>query len=259
MKKSIIWMTVLLCVALLAACGRIPTSLDESVPQDVSTTTTTTAEETSTTTTTTQKPTTTTTTTVEETSTTTAITAVVTTLNTAGSEDMPRASFSFNWEGEEILLTYEYDRDADAPLIPVNGWTFVSEEEEDVEVHWFYSGKTKQGKRIICLVLPKSREILRVGEVVDDVGAGAYDKEAVRDSVFEDLQKTGFTYAKEDITVRLNPRNKGYYDGYLANVEAYNETDGGSYMMVYWTESRGWQIGHIYFAVDNRFRLAYQE
>ena len=247
---------VLLCMVLLTACGQTPQLPDESIPQDtsVSSTTESTTTTTEETTTTTISTTTTTTTTTVETTTTTTTTAM--TKGVVGTEDTPPVSFSFNWNGEEVLLTYEGVQTAFSTLSQEHstGWTFISEDEEDVETNWRYCGKTTGGKEISSLVFPKSREILRIGQLVDDVAAGANDKEAVRDKVFEDLQKMGYTYIKEDISVRMNSRGKGSDDGYFAIVTAYNETDGGSHMYVYWTKDRGWQIGPMYLAVDNRYR-----
>ena len=188
--------------------------------------------------------------------TTSTTTSTSTTGNAAGTEVSPPASFSFNWKGEEVLLTFECTRKAYSTLSEEykTGWTFVSKDEKDIEMNWRYCGTTKNGKKITCEVLPTSRELLRIWQSGNDEGAGADDKDAVLNRVFEELHNMGYTYTKEEIFVSTSPMSKGNHDGYFAYASAHNETDGGLYMMVFWTNDHGWQIVSMVLDVNNRYR-----
>ena len=271
MKQISLWILCLFfCVVLLTACGQVPSVPDASMPQDVSSssimtqsTTTTTSAETSTTTTTATASTTTTTKTTAATTTSTTEEAATTTVTTstakeaAGTEDTPPASLSFNWKGEEVLLTYKRDITAYDPRIEerTTGWTFVSETENNIEINWQYCGTTKAGEEIRCKVLPVSHEIICIAQFGYKAGAGADDENAIRNKVFEELHKMGYTYAKEEISIETSMMGKCLDDGYFAEGTAHNETDGGLFMRIYWIDGRGWEITSMTLDVNNRYRI----
>ena len=182
---------LLLCVALLAACGRIPTSPDESVPQDVSltstttseSTTTTTVEQTTTTTTATTTSTTSTTTTTATTTTTTTTTSTTltssydqTSISTAGPEDDPpqeKRQFRYAFDGQDVLFSY-------------TGGVY-----EELKLLWCYEGIATAGEKVIAKVSAKKGYVQSVyfeEELADEPDAfGMEARQKLLDSL-QDVQ-----------------------------------------------------------------------